>query len=71
MLLIDTVTPIFVLFIEIIKLLFSLVKLILYIPAISCLKLILLLKDGIVGIFLLIKGIFMFFKSFVAPMANK
>jgi len=53
----EIVTPVFTLGIEIIKLKLSLVKLVFYMPTMSLVKLTLLIKDGFIGIFLIIKEI--------------
>ena len=67
---VDLITPIVTLFTELLRLILSLIKLVLYAPSIGLLKLLLLIKDGAVGIFGLIKSTFILFKSFL-PMANR
>ena len=50
-------TPVFTLAIELIRLKMSLVKIILYMPTMSFLKLLLVVKDGFVGFYFVIKEI--------------
>lgn len=69
-LLIDIITPVFSFGIEFIKLIGSLIKLLLYLPTLSIMKILILFKDGFVGIIIITKEFFSFFKSFVVPMAN-
>lgn len=46
----DLITPIIILLFEILKLLLSIGKLILYTPSVSLFKLLVLIKDGIIGL---------------------
>jgi hypothetical protein len=69
-LLLDIITPVFTFGIEIIKLIYSLLKLVFYLPSISVMKVALLFKDGLLGMLLITKELFAFFKGFVVPMAN-
>lgn len=69
-LLLDIITPIFTFGIEIFKLVFSLIKLVFYLPSISLMKVALLFKDGFVGFILITKELVAFFKGFIVPIAN-
>jgi len=69
-LVIDIVTPLVTLVIELLRLKISLIKLLLLPPSLSLLRLLILIKDGIVGLLIFLKEFFAFFKSFIAPMAN-
>ena len=67
---IDIITPVFTFGIEVLKLLMSFVKLILYIPSIGIIRVLLLIKDAIIGTLLLFKSVIMLFKSFIVPISN-
>lgn len=57
-LLFEVITPVLGFALELVKLKWSLVKLILYLPSISLVKLFLMLKEGFMGIVLIFKSIF-------------
>ena len=57
---IDIVKPIFYLVVNIFNIGISLLKLIFYLPIVSLSKIFALLKDGIFGVLLFIKGVFSF-----------
>lgn len=63
---VEVVRPVFTLIFEFLRLALSLVKLIFYVPSISLMKLLVLLKDGILGFVMLIKQL----KTYVMPLAN-
>jgi hypothetical protein len=69
-LVIDIVTPLVTLVIELLRLKISLIKLLLLPPSLSLLRLLVLIKDGVVGLLIFLKEFFAFLKSFIAPMAN-
>ncbi len=69
--LLDIVRPVFTLLVELIRLILSLTKLVLYPPSVSIFRLLVLLKDGIFGLLLLIKEFLFIFKKLVAPMGKR
>ena len=66
----DFLSPILSLVIEMQKMILSLLKLILYAPSVSIMKLAHLLKDGLLGLLLLGKEFFSLIKQFIMPMSN-
>jgi hypothetical protein len=68
--LIEVVTPIITLVAELIKLKLSLLKLILLPPSLSLMRLLMLFRDGFLGLVSVIQEGLMFFKRYIKPLSN-
>jgi hypothetical protein len=68
--LIEVVTPIITLVAELIKLKLSLLKLILLPPSLSLMRLLMLFRDGFLGLISVIQEGLMFFKRYIKPFSN-
>ena len=68
--LIEVVTPIFTMIVELFRLKVSLIKLILLPPSLSLLRLLMVVKDGLLNMFLMIQEFLMFFKKYIKPLSN-
>jgi len=69
--LIEVVTPIITLVAELIKLKLSLLKLILLPPSLSLMRLLMLFRDGFLGLISVIQEGLMFFKRYIKPFSNR
>ena len=69
----EIITPVFVFIVEIVKIKWSLVKLLLYLPSISLLKILLMIKEFLLAIIYMLKqilSVFNFIKRILIPTAK-